>query len=146
MKTPDEKLTLKLKRDSIQRAKAWAKQRGTSVSRMVEDYFDHVAPPSPVAAELGISANLRSLIGKIQARDAAGLRQKITPRVLRVEARLDRVPTRANLRLAQRQRTARGNKHLPFDEIDAGDHFGHRVLDLKPRIHFEKIKGIIIGR
>jgi hypothetical protein len=51
MKTPDEKLTLKLKRSSIARAKVAAKQRGTSVSRMVEEYFDHIAPPAPSAHE-----------------------------------------------------------------------------------------------
>ena len=49
MKTPDNKLTLKLKRDTIARAKVAAKKRGTSVSRMVEEYFDLTAPPPPMS-------------------------------------------------------------------------------------------------
>ncbi len=97
-------------------------------------------------AHAGVNTNLRLLSGKVQARDAAGLRQKIARRVLRVEARLDRVSQRSYFLLAQRQRAARGNLHLPFDEIDAGDHFGHRMFDLEPRIHFEKIEGAFIGR
>jgi hypothetical protein len=63
MKTPDEKLTLKLKRSSIARAKTVAKQRGTSVSRMVEGYFDAMSVEVPSAAEGEISSRLRSLMG-----------------------------------------------------------------------------------
>jgi hypothetical protein len=51
MKTPDEKLTLKLKRSSIARAKAAAKRRGSSVSRMVEEYFDGMDFQVPIARE-----------------------------------------------------------------------------------------------
>jgi len=40
----------------------------------------------------------------------------------------------------------RSDMNLPCDEIDAGDHFGHRMLDLEPRVHFEEIKPAIIGR
>jgi hypothetical protein len=62
MKTPDEKLTLKLKRSSIARAKAEAKKRGTSVSRMVEEYFDHISPPAPSAKEGSDTPIIDSLI------------------------------------------------------------------------------------
>ena len=66
MKTPDEKLTLKLKRSSIARAKAEAKKRGTSVSRMVEEYFDHIAPPAPSAKEGSSTPITDSLSGIVK--------------------------------------------------------------------------------
>ncbi len=65
MKMPDDKLTLKLKRDSIKRAKAFAKKQGTSLSRMVEDYFDQISPSVPVAADDDISPEIKALIGVI---------------------------------------------------------------------------------
>jgi len=40
------KLTLRLEGDVIERAKAYATRRGTSVSGLVEDYFRLVAQPS----------------------------------------------------------------------------------------------------
>ena len=48
MKSHDEKLTLKLKQSSISGAKTYAKARGLSLSRMVEDYFEGVASPAPM--------------------------------------------------------------------------------------------------
>ena len=32
---------------------------------------------------------------------------------------------------------------LPLDEIGAGHHFGHRVLDLQPRVHFQEVEGAV---
>src|SRR5664279_4572061 len=56
------------------------------------------------------------------------------------------MPLRKNLILPQWQRATRGDKDLPFNEIEAGDHFSDRMLDLKPCIHFEKIEGAVIRR
>ena len=33
---------------------------------------------------------------------------------------------------------AGGDAELPFDEIEAGDRFGHRMLDLQPRVHLHE--------
>jgi len=66
MKNIDEKLTLKLKRESIGRAKAAAKQRGTSLSRMVEEYFDLIAPPAPSAKDGSSHPIVDSLAGIIK--------------------------------------------------------------------------------
>ena len=35
---------------------------------------------------------------------------------------------------------AGGDGDLKFDEIEAGDLFGDRMLDLQARVHFQKIK------
>ena len=41
---------------------------------------------------------------------------------------------------ASGQRFAAGHAQLPFDQVQPGDHFGHRMLDLQPRIHFHEIE------
>ena len=48
-----------------------------------------------------------------------------------VAVALDRV-------LRQRQRFARRHAQLPFDQIEAGDRLGDRVLDLQARVHFHE--------
>ncbi len=65
------KLTLRLERDLIERAKRYAKQRGTSVSQMVANYFQ--ALTAEEAASVGTDANwkqnlppiTRSLVGSL---------------------------------------------------------------------------------
>ncbi len=44
------------------------------------------------------------------------------------------------LLLRQWQRFAAGHAQLPLHQIEAGDGFGHRVLDLQPRVHLHEIK------
>ena len=39
-----------------------------------------------------------------------------------------------------RQRLAGRDPQLPSDEVEPGDRLGHRMLDLQPRVHFEKIE------
>ncbi len=54
------------------------------------------------------------------------------------DARLDGVAAAGDLVLGQRQRLAAGDAQLPFDEIEAGDRLGDRVLDLEPRVDLEE--------
>ena len=51
-------------------------------------------------------------------------------------------PSGADLLLAQRQRLAGGDAQLPLDQIEAGDHLGHRMLDLEPGIHLDEVEGV----
>ncbi len=44
--------------------------------------------------------------------------------------------------LRERQLFAGGNAELPFDQIEAGDRLGHRMLDLEPGIHFDEPDGV----
>ena len=48
------------------------------------------------------------------------------------------VATRGDFLLRHRQLLAAGHADLPLDEIDAGDHFAHRVLHLQTRVHLEE--------
>ena len=44
---------------------------------------------------------------------------------------------------AQRQRLAGGDAQLPFDQVEAGDHLGHRMLDLQAGVHLHEIEGVV---
>ncbi len=61
-------------------------------------------------------------------------------RILRINAGFDRMAVTANLVLRERQRLARRDPQLPFDQVKAGDRFGDGVLDLEPSIDLEKIE------
>ncbi len=65
------KLTLRLEDDVIGRAKAYAAQRGTSVSALVEDYFRLLASSDPGGD--GASDE--------EAQDPDGWRNRLSPRV-----------------------------------------------------------------
>ena len=43
-------------------------------------------------------------------------------------------------RCAKRSPLARGDGDLLGDEVDAGDHLGHRMLHLDARIHLEEVE------
>ena len=42
--------------------------------------------------------------------------------------------------LRQREIVAGGDADLLEDEVDVGDHLGHRMLDLDARVHFDEIE------
>ena len=42
--------------------------------------------------------------------------------------------------LRERKRLSFGDADLFADEVDAGNHFGDRVFDLKPGVHFDEIE------
>ena len=45
-----------------------------------------------------------------------------------------------------RKLLAGGDADHLLDEVDAGDHLGHRMLDLQARVHFEKIEALVLAR
>ncbi len=47
---------------------------------------------------------------------------------------------RANVLLLERQRLAGGDANLRLDQVDAGDHLGHRMLDLNAGVHFDEVE------
>jgi Family of unknown function (DUF6364) len=69
------KLTLSVDSRVVSRAKQYAKQRGVSVSEMVEAYLTAVAePPSPVTRAAPI---LRSVRGVLKNADMDGYRKHL---------------------------------------------------------------------
>src|SRR5205085_10673255 len=73
-----------------------------------------------------------------------GRRQEVALGILGVDTRLDRMPLRLYRLLREWQPLARGNAMLPLDEIEPGDHFGLRVLDLQPRVHLHEVEPAIV--
>ena len=61
-------------------------------------------------------------------------------RILGIDARFDRRAGAGDLALLERQRLPGGHPELPFDQVEAGHRFGHRMLDLEPRVHLEEIE------
>ena len=76
-----------------------------------------------------------------EAAHGAGLRQE-RPRVLRVQARLDRVTVRR--RLEPGEGLAVRDTKLELDEIEAGHRLGDRVLDLDPAVQLEEEDGVAL--
>ena len=76
-----------------------------------------------------------------EAAHGAGLRQE-RPRVLRVQARLDRVTVRR--RIEPGEGLAVRDAKLELDEIEAGHRLGDRVLDLDPAVQLEEEDGVAL--
>ncbi len=80
---------------------------------------------------------------KLQRDQFAGRRQKAALGIFGIKPRFDRVAGERHLLLRQRQLLAGGNAELPFDQIEAGDGFGDRMLDLQPRVHFHEPEAVL---
>jgi hypothetical protein len=63
----DTKLTIKLNEQVIKKAKHYAKQRGTSLSKLVEQYFNSISGESMVQEE--VTPLVKSLTGIVPASD-----------------------------------------------------------------------------
>ena len=61
-------------------------------------------------------------------------------RILGVDADLDGVAAEARCRPGEAQRLAAGDAQHLAHEIDAGDHLGHRMLDLDAGVHLDEIE------
>ena len=49
-------------------------------------------------------------------------------------------PCERELLLGERQRLAGGDAQLPLDQVQAGDHLGHRMLDLQAGVHLHEVE------
>ena len=78
-------------------------------------------------------------LGEVHVGHPARRRQEPAPRVLGVEAGLQRVAPQRHVGLAEAQRLARGHPDLLFDQVEAGDALGHGVLDLQARVHLDEV-------
>ena len=61
-------------------------------------------------------------------------------RVLRVDAAFDGVAGDRDVALLELETAAVGDADLLAHEIEAGDQFGHRMLDLQPRVHLDEVE------
>ncbi len=70
-----KKLTLRLDENVIERAKAYAAERDTSVSRLVEEYFAAVTENEGEQPQTSISETTRQFIGLLEGADEADYKQ-----------------------------------------------------------------------
>src|ERR1700693_405130 len=64
--------------------------------------------------------------------------------VFGVDAAFHRVAPNLNVVLSVGQWFARGDEQLRFDYVDAGHQFGHGMLDLHARVHFDEIEFVVL--
>src|SRR5262249_13894595 len=64
--------------------------------------------------------------------------------VLGIDARLDRPTLELDVALLERELFSRGDANHLLDQIDAGHELGDGMLDLKPRIHLQEIKTLVL--
>ena len=64
-----EKLTLKLEKKAISKAKTYAKANRTSLSKLVESYFNEISNAANGTTNSKISPRVRSLSGIIKGKD-----------------------------------------------------------------------------
>src|SRR5215475_7950900 len=65
-------------------------------------------------------------------------------RVFGIDTALDGVAVEPHVLLRERKVAAGGNADLLEDEVDVGDHFGHRMLDLDARVHLDEVEAAIL--
>ena len=70
----DTKLTLKLNKKSIERAKRYAKKNKQSLSGMVENYFDIISDKE-LSNDIEISPNVLELAGIIKLSDDKNIKE-----------------------------------------------------------------------
>ena len=93
-------------------------------------------------AALSTPVSTRTPSGNCSASELAGRRQEAALGILGIKPRLDGVAVERHCVLRQRQLLAGGDAELPFDQIEAGDRFGHRMLDLQPRVHLHEPEAV----
>ncbi len=93
----------------------------------------------PAGFDAGVDADIAR---QFQRHDRTGRWQEVMLRILGIDARFDGMAVDADFILGKRQLFAGCNAELPFDEIEAGDRLGDRMLDLEPGIHFNEPDGV----
>ncbi len=95
------------------------------------------------AVNVGIETHAQSAGGEHML-DLAGIGLKVSVGIFGIDATFNRVTDALQFVLRERQRFPGGDPNLFFDQIHTGDHFGHRMFNLNPRIDFDKEKIVIL--
>ena len=89
------------------------------------------------ALDPGVHTQIRR---KARPREHAGRRLEVLERIFRVHPCLHGMAGGGDRQAVERRHLARAELHHPLDDVDAGDGFGHAVLDLQPGVDFEEIE------
>ncbi len=71
-------------------------------------------------------------------------RKKVVVGIFGVDAGFNRVAAHGEFFLPERQGLTGGDAQLPFDKVEAGDHFGDRVFDLQARVHLHEVEVAVV--
>ncbi len=125
--------------------------RGLARCRVGHQLGDHrIVPDRDLAAlvDAGIVAHRDAVHFAFRRRpvggQTSGRRQEVARRVFRIDAALDRPAGQLHLGLLEPERLAGRNADHLLDQIDAGDQFGDRMLDLQPCVHLEKEEALVL--
>ena len=88
---------------------------------------------------MAVDAHARTARGMPEPDRARGGHERLV-RVLGVDTALDGVAADLHVALGVRQLLARGDADLRPHQVDAGDQFGHRMLDLDAGVHLDEVE------
>ena len=71
--------------------------------------------------------------------------QEIAERIFGIDARFHRPAGQRDVLLRQRELLAGGDADHLLDEVDAGDQFGHGMLDLQARVHLQEVEALVLA-
>ena len=91
-------------------------------------------------AVVGVRVHADAGAARHVERGDAPRRGRETIRILRVDAAFDGVAAELHVALPDRELLARGDADLLLHDVDAGDHLGHRMLDLEPRVDLDEVE------
>ena len=118
-------------------------QRNLAGRRMRDQLGDHGIVEGRHLAALFDPALDPHVGRKFQSDDGTGRGQEAVARIFGVDPRFNGVAGEGDFALRQRQLLAGRDLKLPGDEIEPGDFFRHRMLDLKPRIHLDEPEAVL---
>ena len=118
-------------------------QRDLACRRMRDQLGDHGIVEGRHLAALFHPALDPHVGRKFQSDDGTGRGQEAVVRIFSIDPRFNGVAGEGDFALRQRQLFAGRDLKLPGDEIEPGDFFRHRMLDLKPRIHLDEPEAVL---
>src|SRR6056297_517801 len=113
-----------------------------------DELGDHrVVVDADRVADVDTAVDADPLAGRpVQRRDDSGVRQETRVGIFGVDPGLHGVSGTADFVLRPGQGLAGGHPELPFDQVQPGHALGHRMLDLQPGVHFEKVEAVRVDQ
>src|SRR5580704_14248359 len=124
---------------------AHARDRGIAGVAIRNDFAEHgIIKRRHVVAGIDVAVDPDSrTAGRVPEPNRPGTRGEIF-RILGIDAAFHGVSADLDVVLSVRQRFARRDQQLRLDDVDSGDQFGYRMLDLYTGVHFNKIEFVVL--
>ena len=137
--------------EAVERARLGL-DRGQAVAGMGHELGDHrIVIDRDLAAfeHAGVVAHRHAFRAAFLRRavfdQTAGRGQEVAGGVFGIDAAFDRPALEMHVALLDRQRLAGGDADHLLDEVDAGDEFRDRMLDLQAGVHFKEIEALVLA-